>query len=1332
MHKHFLSIILLLLSLLCANIKSNAQTFPNPATLSTGQGTQGTNDPIWQVSDWFFALPQNPLTLGYVPAYISNNCAPGAWIDPASLPPPVNNGNWISGSDMICDGIAGYRYFRLILNLPADCGGNSVTIPGSYTLNLDGYVDNTLMDVMINGVSENLAVLPGGAFMAGTQVNLVLDGPWVPGINYVDFLVYNGGGPYGLLMVANSTVNMSNDSDGDGIVDMNDLCPCEAGTNPYGCIDPINPGNCNSNQIRTAFTNAGCIELYNCINSCSMYFLNPQSLSGTGAQTFAQSLGANLISIQDAVENQCIIDNLNSLGESGVIWIGFNDELVEGSFVWYDQSPITYTNWAAGEPNNSGNEDYVQIYVNGQWNDLAFGGSAKSIIEVNLCPVIDAGVNQVICQGTSATLTASNTLFGSSPYSYQWTNGAPTQSTSVAPASTTTYGILSTDAYGCTAADTVVVTVYDNPTVVVPIDTIVCDAATITATNYISPTTGTTFDWTNDNVNIGLAASGTGDIASFSATNITTAPITANITVTPTANGCVGTSSTYSITVHPTPTVVVPIDTIVCDAATITATNYTSPTTGTTFDWTNDNVNIGLAVSGTGDIASFSATNITTAPITANITVTPTANGCVGTPSTYIITVHPLPTPNFTFLNICFGSLSSFTDLSNANGGALANWNWDFTNNGSVDNTTQSPNNGYPAVGSYTVELMVQTALGCKDSITKTVTVNPIPVANFSATSECLNTTTQFTDSSTVITGTISSFQWDFADGSGTDTLQSPTYLYTAANTYNVSLTVISDSGCINTIVKPVTVFNNPIAAFTTTDVCQNITANFDSSPSNGNGGTIDQWNWDIDFDGITHTTDYTSQNPTNNYATANNYTVELIVTTTDGCSDTITNPITIFPMPIASYSYTDTCYGIANSFTDNSTVSSGTITNWDWDFGDTQTSNIEDPTHDYLIEGIYSVELIVTTNNSCSDTIVKNNIEVWPLPDVNFTTIPVCLNNITQFTDTSTVSNLYTVNTNETWAWDFGDGVGVSNIQYPNYMYASDGVFMTTLTVTTDRNCSNFITKPVTVYPLPEADFVADNPSDCSPVEGILTNLTTISGISTITQWDWDFNGDGITDNNGENPFYSFSNPSRTSIKDFTIRLIATSNFGCKDTLTKNNYIYSHPNPLASFSYWPNEVTIVDKELTFSDQSIIATTWEWDLGDGTTSDLQHPIHEYADTGYFLVALTIENQYGCRDSTQKYIQIKPIYAVWIPNAFTPNNDFINDYFSVDGYGILQLQMSIYNKWGELLYESDELAPKWDGTYKGDVVEEGVYVYKLRVYDILFEWHDYIGKLNVVR
>src|SRR5690606_9970373 len=111
-------------------------------------------------------------------------------------------------------------------------------------------------------------------------------------------------------------------------------------------------------------------------------------------------------------ENDCIVSSLVSLSfSSGVIWSGFNDEAQEGNFVWYDQSPITYTNWNAGEPNDSGgNEDCTQIFPNGLWNDLPCTSSnARSIIEVNLCPVINAGADQLICLNESATFTSGNT-----------------------------------------------------------------------------------------------------------------------------------------------------------------------------------------------------------------------------------------------------------------------------------------------------------------------------------------------------------------------------------------------------------------------------------------------------------------------------------------------------------------------------------------------------------------------------------------------------------------------------------------------------------------------------------------------------------------------------------------------------------------------------------------------------------------------------------------------------------------------------------------------------------------------------------------------------------
>src|SRR5690606_30619043 len=153
-----------------------------------------------------------------------------------------------------------------------------------------------------------------------------------------------------------------------------------------------------------------------------------------------------------------------------------------------------------------------------------------------------------------------------------------------------------------------------------------------------------TYNWTNNNTAIGLSASGAGDIASFTATNNTSAPITATITVTPSANSCTGATESFDITVNPTPTVAAVADQTLCADAATTAVSFTGSVAGASYNWTNDNTSIGVAASGTGDIASFTATNTSNAPITATITVTPFANGCSGATESFDITVNPTPT----------------------------------------------------------------------------------------------------------------------------------------------------------------------------------------------------------------------------------------------------------------------------------------------------------------------------------------------------------------------------------------------------------------------------------------------------------------------------------------------------------------------------------------------------------------------------------------------------------------------------------------------------------------------------------------------------------------
>lgn len=749
------------------------------------------------------------------------------------------------------------------------------------------------------------------------------------------------------------------------------------------------------------------------------------------------------------------------------------------------------------------------------------------------------------------------------------------------------------------------------------------------------------------------------------------------------------------------------------------ATPFTDLSVGGVNLWDWDFNNDGIVDNSTQN-PSYTFPSVGTYPVNLNVSV----GGLCPHDTTINVIVSAQPTAAFTFTNECFGTTTGFTDLSNPNGGTISNWDWDFTNNGTVDNTSQNPTNGYPAAGSYTVELMVSTALGCVDSITMQAVVNPIPVADFSVADVCFGATSTFNDSSNVITGNIIDWQWNFGDGVGTSVLQNPTYTYTNAGTYPVTLTITSDSGCINTVIDSASAFALPTAAFTTNNVCLNLAASFTDN-SNGNGGIINNWQWDLDGNG---TTDNTNQNPTNLYPSANTYSVQLIVSTSFGCADTIVQPITIYPMPIAAFTFVNACFGTAISFTDNSSVTSGTITNWNWNFGNSNTSIVQNPSENYSSEGVYNVQLIATTNNGCADTIVQQ-IEVWPIPVVNFSPTEVCLNAASQFTDLSTVSSTNTTNNIIQWQWNFGDGVGTSAIQNPIYTYTQDGVYPTSLTVTSNNGCFNSVTLNVTVNPLPQVIF-GDPTAGCAPNMCVtFTNSTTIN-TGSIASWQWDF-GDGFS-SPSMTPSHCYENTSYSVLQSFDVTLTAISNKQCTTSVMMPQLITVYPKPLADFDYTPINADIYDNEITFIDKSIIASSWDWDLGDGSFSTQSNPVHIYQDSGFYYVILYIENSYGCKDTTSKAVRIKPDYAVWIPNVFTPNGDGSNDYFFTQGYGLKEIQTFIFDRWGMLLFDGYFLDSKWDGTYKGKICQEDVYVYRIKVKDVFNEWHEYIGRITLIK
>ena len=310
------------------------------------------------------------------------------------------------------------------------------------------------------------------------------------------------------------------------------------------------------------------------------------------------------------------------------------------------------------------------------------------LITVNPIPDIEPIPDTTFCSGYTSEIIFSSTTPG---VVFDWTNdntdiglGASgvgnISFTATNTGTTPISGLISpaATAAGCENRNNHDFTITINPSPILDAipDQVVCANTMTTATSFSDQLVGTTYDWTNDTPGIGLAASGTGDIGAFTAINTTSDPIIATITVTPTGtNDCVGADSTFTITVNPIPLANSVPDEVLCANETTTAVAFTSLTAGTTFDWTNDTPSIGLGASGTGDIASFTALNTTANPIISTITVTPTANGCIGPDSTFTITVNPTPLTDFIPDQVlCASALTNAVTFTSLTAGTTFSW----------------------------------------------------------------------------------------------------------------------------------------------------------------------------------------------------------------------------------------------------------------------------------------------------------------------------------------------------------------------------------------------------------------------------------------------------------------------------------------------------------------------------------------------------------------------------------------------------------------------------------------------------------------------------------
>lgn len=644
------------------------------------------------------------------------------------------------------------------------------------------------------------------------------------------------------------------------------------------------------------------------------------------------------------------------------------------------------------------------------------------------------------------------------------------------------------------------------------------------------------------------------------------------------------------------------------------------------------------------------------------------------------ITVNPNGTSGVTVLNNTSGNTAS-TQIMIVSGNANA---------GNHVITLTATDNGTPA-GITTVNVNVYV------DIASTITFFPVIIGNQSicpGDSALLSVSPTNYDSYTWNTG--SSSTAIYADTAGQ---------YWVTSSYN---------GCYRTNFINVQAQTSPVAAIAPNlGICSG-----DSITLTASG--VGTYYWYNSSD----TTDTIRVSP----AISTTYTVQ--VQNNFGCKDTATATVEVYSSPIAAFTFDSLCLNESMKFTDVSIFTGGTITAWSWDFGDTSpASTIQNPSHPYLNTGTYPVALTITTNNGCiaADT---QNVIVHPLPNVQFSAGSGCVGSLMPFID---LSSIPAPDQLQFWSWNYGDGSPLNNNRNTTHQYSATGLYQAQLLVVSNFGCRDSITHIAAVTPPLAVNFTTSDTVGCNPFCIDFQNLYITPPGHHATYF-WEF-GDNTPYDTASNPHHCFVNNSLTTADSFNISLTVTPDTGCVTTYTKNNYIIVNPSPIAEFELNPNPASILFPVVSFTNLTQGGSSWNWDLGDLTTSTDSIPMsHTYADTGHYTVTLIATNQFSCKDTAIHIEIIKPDWCLYIPNSFSPNGNGINDKFQGYGFGIKKYEMTIFDRWGNQIYHTTDYNQPWDGksNHTSDKVEMDVYIYLFEIIDPNDIYHSYRGTVTVAR
>lgn len=948
-----------------------------------------------------------------------------------------------------------------------------------------------------------------------------------------------------------------------------------------------------------------------------------------------------------------------------------------GPYDWVWSGPSGYNNVQNGLPGTS--------TITG----LTPGTYTVSVIDNNGCQVTNtvtvtggganpapvAGNNGPVCVGQTINLTC-NTIAGA-VYNWSGPNGFSalnTQNPTIAGAVTAMSGVytVTVTVSGCTATATTNVVVNPAPVPTAANTGPYCAGETIGLSS--TPAGAASYAWSGP-----LAyANGTQNPTIAAST----AAMSGTYTVTVTIGTCSATATT-NVVVNPLPVPVANSNSPVCLNQAINFTGGGGPS----YTWTGPNgfssplQNPSVAPATLADAGTY----------TLSVT---DANNCTNTVTTTVV-VNPLPVVVANNNGpLCAGST---LNLTSTNGMTVYSWTGPNGFNSNQQNPAVASITAADA-GTYTVT--VTDANGCVNAALTTLVVNGAIVVNAGSNSPlCENTTINLTSNGAV------NYSWTGPNGFNS-LLQNPSI--TPATLADAGAYVVTGTdalGCQGTATVNVVVNANPVpVANNNGPLCEGANLNL-----TGGGGPSYAWTGPNGFSSAV-------QNPPIlGVTTAATGTYTLTITNAAGCTASVTTNVMInaSPVPVVN-SNSPVC----NNGIINLTANGGTAYQWSGPAG--FNSVLQNPSispASQAMSGVYSCT--VTGAGTCTASATVNVLVYPPVTVTASQDVIICEG---QNASLSAIAG--GGDGNYTYLWAPGGAVTASTTVSP--------VVTTTYTITA-ASCGEqtLDSVMVTVNPAPSLTITPDTTSGCAP---LCVHFTGSSNPASM-DCDWMFSNGNVVNNDCDTTI-CFADPGQ-----YGATLTVTDINGCTNTLNAPNIITVFPVPMADFSSSPQPADIFNPNINFTDLSYNAVigNWSWNFGDplNSTSTQQNPSFNYGSNGTYTVQLTVTSVDGCVGTTWNTVFIEQNFSLYVPNAFTPNADGINDDFYAKGEGIdlNNWDMWIYDRWGNMIFYTDDFYKHWDGKVQGksdNLVQIDTYVWKIKCKNFRGEQKSLVGHVTVVR